>query len=199
MKRILSFEHMCYNFLEVDMQYIKLFFIFLKFGTFTFGGGYAMIGFIERYFVTEKKQISPSLMSDFIALAQVVPGMIALNLAHLVGRHLHKRLGGFVAVLGVSLPSIVIISVLAYGFQFIYEIPLVLSILKGILAGVVIIFIQAVLSVSKALKDHMYMYAFSVLVFMSIVWGVSMVIIITFSVILGFIHHLIILKKVSHD
>jgi chromate transporter len=180
------------------MQYIKLFFIFFKFGTFTFGGGYAMIGFIERYFVTEKKLMTQSLMSDFVALAQVVPGMIALNLSHLVGRHLHKRLGGFIAVLGVSLPSIIIISILAYGFQFIYEIPIVLSILKGILAGVMIVFIHAIISLSKALKDHVYMYVYSILVFISIVSGIPMIIIISLSVVLGIIHHLWIVKKVSH-
>jgi len=180
------------------MHYIKLFLIFLKFGTFTFGGGYAMIGFIERYFVIEKKSIEKDLMSDFIALAQVVPGMIALNLAHLVGRHLHKRLGAFIAVIGVSLPSIIIITILAYGFQFIYEIPIVLSILKGILAGVIIVFIHAILSISKALKDHIYMYVYSVIVFISIMSGIPMVFIISASVILGIIHHALVLKKVSH-
>ena len=180
------------------MKLRHLFFIFLKFGAFTFGGGYAMIGFIDTYFVRNKKLIEEDIMTDFIAVAQMVPGMIALNLAHLVGRHLKGFFGGVVSVIGVSLPSIAIISLLAYGLNPILEIAVVMHALRGILGAVVIILAQAILKMAKGILTFPVFYVYMLIVFILVtVYDVSFVYIIIISILLSLIHHGYMIKKVS--
>ena len=83
----------------------KLFFVFLKIGFVSFGGGYAMLSMI----MAESRQfsITPVQLADLNALDMVVPGAIAINAATYVG-DLHMGLPGAVAAtLGVSVPSVV--------------------------------------------------------------------------------------------
>jgi chromate transporter len=95
------------------MTYKQLFLQFFKFGLFTFGGGYAMIPMMSRVFVYDKKMIDEHTMTDYIAISQIAPGMIAINMANVIGRHLKGKRGSFVAVSGVALPSFLIISLIA--------------------------------------------------------------------------------------
>jgi chromate transporter len=180
------------------MKLIHLFLIFIKFGAFTFGGGYAMIGFMDAYFVQNKKLIQEDVMSDYIAVAQMVPGMIALNLAHLVGRHLKGFLGGLVSVIGVSLPSIVIISLLAYGLNPILELDIVQDALRGILGAVVIILAQAIYKMAKGIKTYPMLYLYTMIVFVLVTFfQMSFVYIIFMSILLSVIHHAYMVKRVS--
>lgn len=52
----------------------RLFFLFLKIGLFTFGGGYAMIGLIRREFIEKRKWIEPEEFTDMIAISESTPG-----------------------------------------------------------------------------------------------------------------------------
>ncbi len=90
----------------------SIFFVFLRLGALTFGGGLAMLPIIKRDIV-DRGWIPEEDFSDYIAVAQVAPGMIAINIATLVGMHLRKRIGALVAVIGVALPSIVVITIIA--------------------------------------------------------------------------------------
>ena len=65
--------------------YIKLIIAYLKIGAFTFGGGWAMISVIEREIVDNKKWIGKTDFLDLLALAQSIPGILAVNIAAAVG------------------------------------------------------------------------------------------------------------------
>ena len=106
----------------------SIFFVFLRLGALTFGGGLAMLPIIKRDIV-DRGWIPEEEFSDYIAVAQVAPGMIAINIATLVGMHLRKRLGALVAVIGVALPSIVVITVIASLLSEFAEIELVQKII----------------------------------------------------------------------
>ena len=71
-----------------------------------------MLPIIKRDIV-DRGWIPEEEFSDYIAVAQVAPGMIAINIATLVGMHLRKRLGALVAVIGVALPSLIVITLIA--------------------------------------------------------------------------------------
>ncbi len=84
-----------------------LFIVFFKIGLFSFGGGYAMISLLRieclnNNFITAKE------FSDIVALSQVTPGPIAVNLATFVGFKQMGVLGSCVATLAVILPSIIL-------------------------------------------------------------------------------------------
>ncbi len=62
-------------------DYLDLFITFFKIGLFTFGGGYVMLGIIEKE-VTEKKQwITKDEMFNLLAIAESTPGPFAINAA----------------------------------------------------------------------------------------------------------------------
>ena len=72
-----------------------LFLVFLKIGAFTFGGGYAMIPFIQREIVEKRQWITSEDVLDIVAVAESTPGPIAVNSATFVG----YRIGGFLVAL----------------------------------------------------------------------------------------------------
>lgn len=148
-----------------------IFFVFLKLGALTFGGGLAMIPIIKREIVG-REWIPEHVFTDYIAVAQVAPGMIAINIATLVGKHMRNRVGALVAVIGVALPSIIVIMVIASVLTEFADIEIVQKALKGILIVVVILLSSAIIDLGrKAIKNwYLLVYAlscFSVVYFFS--------------------------------
>ena len=94
------------------MIYFELFYTFFLIGLFTFGGGYAMIPMIEEQ-VVGKGWISESNLTDFIAVSEVTPGPFALNISTFVGNSVGGVFGAICATIGVILPSLIIIIIIA--------------------------------------------------------------------------------------
>ena len=92
---------------------LDLFLSFLKIGLFTIGGGYAMIPLISDTAIG-KGWITEELLIDFIAIAESTPGPFAVNVATFIGLDVGGALGVFCAVMGLLLPSIVIMLVIFY-------------------------------------------------------------------------------------
>jgi len=169
--------------------------VFLKIGAFTFGGGLAMIPIIKRELVS-RGWISEEELADYIAVSQTAPGMIAVNIATLVGMHLRKWKGAFFAVLGIVLPSLVVIMLIATGLKEFAEIPIVVSALKGITLVVVILLAFAIFDIGKnAIKDIItLLYAllcFSLVFFLDV--PTTLVILLSF--VLGTLRAFILAKK----
>ncbi|MCI3921438.1 chromate transporter [Paenibacillus sp. TRM 82003] len=94
----------------------ELFATFLMIGAVSFGGGYAMIPVIEREVVHSHGWMSLPTFTDVIAVAGMSPGPIATNSAIFVGYRMAGVPGAFVSTLGMVLPSLVIILVVASFF-----------------------------------------------------------------------------------
>ncbi len=99
------------------MILMTLFFTFFKVGLFSFGGGLAMLPLIQNEIVIKLNWISQGEFLDAIAIAQVTPGPIALNVATYSGYRVYGVLGSLFATLGVVLPSFLICLMLAVMFQ----------------------------------------------------------------------------------
>ena len=120
------------------MIYLQLFFTFLKVGAFTFGGGYAMLSLIGdsvlRYgWMTEQELL------NFGGVETVVPGPSAVNMATYIGAaegaeygFLGRIFGAFCSTLGVVLPSLVIILVIAALITNLMKLAGVQAFLKGV-------------------------------------------------------------------
>ena len=92
---------------------IEIFTTFFKIGAFTFGGGYAMIPLIEREVITNKGWIkNEEEIIDVFAVAESIPGAIAINSSTFVGYKIAGRIGAITAACGVILPSFIIINLL---------------------------------------------------------------------------------------
>ena len=113
------------------MIYLNLFLTFLKIGAFTFGGGYAMISLIRDECLTNG-WLGEGELLNYIAVAESTPGPIAINMATFVGSSTGGVLGALVATLGVVLPSLVIILLIASLFTRFAKHPAVKAVLGGI-------------------------------------------------------------------
>lgn len=94
------------------MIYLELFLTFLKIGAFTFGGGYAMLPFMQQE-VLVNNWMSEEELLNFIAVAESTPGPVAINMATYIGVQTGGIFGAICATIGVVLPSFVIIMLVA--------------------------------------------------------------------------------------
>lgn len=134
--------------------YLKLFLSFLKIGAFTFGGGWAMISIIEREIVDKHKWISKSDFLDLLAVAQAMPGILAVNISVVIGDNLRGLKGSIVSAMGTILPSFTIILAIAIFLtpDAIKNNELISDIFRGIRPAVVALIVAPVLTTAKAAR-----------------------------------------------
>ncbi len=85
------------------MLFLRLFIVFIKIGLFTIGSGYSMLVLAERYIVDTYKWLTIQEFSDLIAIAEITPGPIIVNLATFVGARVGGIFGAVSATLGLVL------------------------------------------------------------------------------------------------
>ncbi|WP_428911854.1 chromate transporter [Niallia sp. Krafla_26] len=112
-------------------MYLDLFLTFLMIGFISFGGGYAMIPVIEME-VTQNGWLTTQEFTNVIAIAGMSPGPIATNSAIFVGYEIAGLTGAIVSALGMVLPSLLIILVIATFFYKINENHLTKSAFYGL-------------------------------------------------------------------
>ena len=133
-------------------MFFQLFYTYLKIGTFTLGGGYAMLPLIQREGVERKKWIDEEEFLNMIALAQAAPGLIAVNSAIFIGWRVGGWRGVCGAVLGAVLPSFLIILAIAMVFSDWKELPAVEAAFKGIRPAVVALIAAPLVKLAKSAK-----------------------------------------------
>ena len=134
--------------------YLDLFVTFAKVGVCTFGGGYAMLPMLQREVVEKKGWATNEELTDYFAIGQCTPGVIAVNTATFIGYKFKSYLGGVVATLGVVFPSIVIITAIAAFLTNFADIPVVQHAIGGVSACVVAMIAASALKLGKtAVKD----------------------------------------------
>jgi len=132
--------------------FFNLFWTYLKIGTFTLGGGYAMLPLIQREVVDNRRWIDEEEFLNMIALAQAAPGLIAVNSAIFIGWRVGGWKGMCGAVLGAVLPSFLIILAIAMLFREWKELPAVEAAFKGIRPAVVALIAAPLFKMAKSAK-----------------------------------------------
>lgn len=94
-----------------------LFLLFFKIGAFSFGGGYAMLPFIQQEFITKNHLITSQEFLDLLAISQSTPGPVAINSATFVGYKTAGVLGSLAATIGVSLFAIIGLTIISKLFD----------------------------------------------------------------------------------
>lgn len=129
--------------------YYELFSVFFRIGLFTLGGGYAMLPLIEREIVDRKKWIGSDDFLDVLAVAQSLPGPIAVNTAVFVGYRTRGFLGSITGLLGTVMPSFLCMIIIASFFVGIRDNPVVGAIFTGIRPAVAALIAASVWSLGK--------------------------------------------------
>jgi len=168
--------------------YLDLFLTFAKVGVCTFGGGYAMLPILQREVVEKKGWATEEELTDYFAIGQCTPGIIAVNTATFIGFKLKSYLGGVLATLGVVFPSIVIITVIAACLSNFADIPLVQHALAGVNAAVVALIASSVLKLGKStLKDPLTLGIFLVVLVLAFFVGLPPVWLIVAAGVAGYV------------
>lgn len=125
---------------------------FLKIGAFTFGGGYAMIPLIEAEMIQKRGWLTREEFINQLTIAQSIPGPIALNTAVFVGYKTRGTRGALAALLGVVIPSFVIILLIATVFTDFKDNPTVAAAFKGMRPAVVALIAAPLIGMAKGMS-----------------------------------------------
>lgn len=109
-----------------------LFLSFLKMGAVLIGGGYALLPLLENEITVKHKWARSEEMADLYALAQLLPGVIAVNTAMLVGNRLRGFAGNLIAALGLVFIPFVLIVIYAITYSTMNNVEVVIKILNGV-------------------------------------------------------------------
>lgn len=136
------------------MKFLILFLTFFKIGAFTFGGGYAMLPFIQQE-VLANDWMTIEEITDFIAVSESTPGPFAINMATFIGNTVGGEFGilggifgAFCATLGVVLPSFTIILIVAKMYEKFKSSTIVAGCMTGLRPAVIGFIGAAALSIA---------------------------------------------------
>ena len=127
----------------------ELFLVFMQMGAVTFGGGYAMLPILTRELVDKRGWATDDELTDYYAIGQCTPGVIALNVATFVGNKKKGIPGALAASVGVVFVPVIIITVIAAFLRNFADYPLVKDAFAGIRVCVCVLVVNAVLRLWK--------------------------------------------------
>lgn len=119
------------------MILVQLLLSFINVGSFSIGGGYAILPLIERQVVHTHGWLSATEFADIVTLSQLTPGPVALNCASFVGARLAGIAGSITATVGCILPACIVMSILAVLYSKLHNHPLWAGALSGLRSATV--------------------------------------------------------------
>ena len=148
--------------------YITLWFVFLRIGAISYGGGYVIITYILD--ILEQHQwINADEFGNLIALSNITPGPIAVNAATYVGYRVAGIGGSFFATFGMFLPSFIFTSIIAKFSHKLSDNGYFISFMSALkpattafIASAAIVFIQSLFFVALNINSILYRFDFLV-------------------------------------
>ena len=170
-------------------KYCDIFWSFFKVGTFTVGGGYAMIPLMQHELVDKHRWMAAEDFFDQVALSQAMPGVFAVNMASMTGQRLRGKRGAVVAVAGTVMMPIVFILLLAVFFHSFRQNVYVERIFLGLRPAVVALIAAPVFTMAKSARvtwNNVWIPIVSAL----LIWllGVSPILVVLAAALLGYLY-----------
>jgi chromate transporter len=174
-------------------EWLELFITFLKMGCVTFGGGYAMIPVLEREIIRKKGWITVDEVMDYYTIAQITPGIIAVNISTFIGYKRKGAAGGIVSTAGFILPGVTLVTIITLCTARFADYPAIRHAFSGIRVAAGALVLDTVIKLCKGLfKDrsmrrrHLAFAIFMLAFALSAVLSVSPVLLVAGSGIAGF-------------
>lgn len=130
-------------------ELITLLLEFVRFGCFTFGGGWGIIAQMQQLYVEKKKVITSQELLDLTSVAKSLPGTMIGNVAMLYGYRAGGLAGGLVSVFGMTVPPMIILIIISLGYNAFRDNYWVVAAMEGMQAAVVPIIGSAAMSLAK--------------------------------------------------
>lgn len=128
---------------------LKLLFTFFKIGLFSFGGGYAMIPFMQREIIEKHQWLNSSEFVDIIGISQMTPGPVSVNSATFVGYKVSGIVGSIFATLGITVISFILVSIASKTMDKFKESKYLKAALLGMRPVLIALIINAFISLAK--------------------------------------------------
>ncbi|MGL5416056.1 MAG: chromate transporter [Clostridium sp.] len=128
---------------------VKLFLVFFKIGAFSFGGGYAMLPFIQKEIIEVNGFIDTREFLDIIGISQMTPGPVAINSATFVGVRVKGIIGAVFATVGVVLASLILVLIVSKFLKRFKENEFIKGALLGMRPVLVALVVKAFLDLAK--------------------------------------------------
>lgn len=163
-------------------QLWNLFRLFFKIGLFTFGGGYAMLPLLQDELVKKRRWLEEEELLDLYSIGQCTPGIISINVATFVGYRQAGIKGAIATTLGMILPSLIIITLIAMVlYKYMYN-RYVTYAFDGIRIGVVALILDILYGLwKKNVNSYMAAGIFAASLLLLLFFNVSAVFIVIFA------------------
>lgn len=132
-----------------QVSLLRLFLIFLKIGSISFGGNIALVAAVRKDLCSKRKLLSDEELLDFTTLGNILPGPLATNVTAACGYKIRGMLGALVGLTGVILPALILICILSDAYFRFGTSPTLLKIFAGLLPGVAAIIAATAWSLIK--------------------------------------------------
>ncbi|MFC5649960.1 chromate transporter [Paenibacillus solisilvae] len=129
---------------------LHLFWAFFRIGPSTFGGGYAMIPMIEREAVEKRRWLDEQEMSDLLSIAGSAPGGVGVNASAFIGYRLAGLPGAVTAILGITMPTFLIVLALGLVYLQIDEHPKAVAAMQGIHGAILALILVSAYKMAKS-------------------------------------------------
>lgn len=171
---------------QARVRFRQIFVSFAKIGAVLFGGGYAMLPLLEREVVDRRKWCRLEEMTDYYAMAQLVPGVVAVNTAMLIGHRLRGFWGTVAATLGVVLAPFLVILAYAIAFDQMRDSTLLANAMSGLRPAVAGLMLGVAYTMfMRSCKTRLGTGVSLAVAFLTLVCGVSAVTVILLGVAVG--------------
>ena len=117
----------------------------------TFGGGFVIVSLMKKKFVEDLGWLEESEMLDITAIAQSSPGPIPINASVILGYRMQGILGSIIAILGTSIPPMIIISIISMFYTEFRESEIIATALMVMRAGVAAVICDVVIKLATVL------------------------------------------------
>lgn len=164
----------------------QLFLSFLRLGATAFGGP-AMVAYIRKMVVAQKRWLDEASFRDGVAFCQMVPGATAMQTTAYVGLRLRGVTGAVVSFVGFGLPAFSFMLVLSILYMRTQSLPAVVSVFNGLQTIVVAIVANAAISFGRASIKDWKGIVIAVAAAGLFGFGVSPILVILLAALLGFL------------
>ncbi|MEI0567130.1 chromate transporter [Brachyspira pulli] len=173
-------------------SWYTMFFSFFYIGLVTIGGGLAMLPIMEDEFVNKKKFLTKDEIIDVFALAQSIPGVIAVNTSLLTGFKIAGIFGGIIAGIGVMTPSFIIILMIAPIFERFQDTEYVNKAFLGIRGAIAGLILLSAYGMGKQVMKDKFTIALFILSFILVVFlNFNVIYALLLSAFIGWIYYLL--------
>ncbi|WP_157151830.1 chromate transporter [Brachyspira sp. SAP_772] len=171
---------------------LTMFISFFYIGLVTIGGGLAMLPIMQEEFVDKRKFLTKSEIVDVFALAQSIPGVIAVNTSLLTGFKIAGVFGGIMAGIGVMMPSFIIILIIAPIFEKVQNLEYVNKAFLGIKGAIAALILLSAYDMGKSVLKNKFTAILFILSFILVVFlNFNVIYTLLLSAFLGWLYYLI--------